>query len=585
MMIGPQQRLSVYDIVRPPVGFAIDTLVVCTYTASLDIVLSLPAAMLGDLPGMSMRRVGIFTALELAALKRVCDRTLIFCQGGAIHPAAYLPTAIIEVERMVHEVRAPMGGTFHPKLWVMRFVDSATSRAMLRIAILSRNLTADRSWDLGIVVDGGSASGPRKANDLGDLLRFLPAWCMRSLERPRLRLLEDLARDVEAARWRLPDGLGRITFHGLGVGTGERWIQPKSDRLAVISPFLTSPALRQLEASSAERVVLVSRADALDRCWAAARNGFTRQTVLAAPDDPALPGTTGELHAKALIWQTGTRIRMAVGSMNATNAALGGRNVEFMASFDCTKALGGAGIEALLDRHSLGAVIEDYEPPEPVDEKAAAPFDDRPARAALWDAKLHIICTAADEGWRIALGAEGRIDPALPSLLPGLRFWPATLSCNRASACGPALAAGEPAAFAGSLELSEITGFTVFEADGPDGIISFTLNLEVRGIDEEERRHAALRALLPDRQHFEEFLRILLGDFAGLESLTAGDGTDGSPPYGGLRVSRAFSSCSSAARPTILSVWNWSGRYWTVLAQRSWRQSRRRISRPCGRRL
>jgi hypothetical protein len=108
MMIGPQQRLSVYDIVRPPVGFAIDTLVVCTYSASLDTVLSLPAAMLADLPGMSKRRVGIFTTLELAALKRVCGRTLIFCQGGAIHPAAYLPPAIIEAERMVHEVRAPI---------------------------------------------------------------------------------------------------------------------------------------------------------------------------------------------------------------------------------------------------------------------------------------------------------------------------------------------------------------------------------------------------------------------------------------------------------------------------------------------
>ena len=41
---------------------------------------------------------------------------------------------------MVHEVKAPMGGTFHPKLWVMRFVDAATNRSMLRIAILSRNL-------------------------------------------------------------------------------------------------------------------------------------------------------------------------------------------------------------------------------------------------------------------------------------------------------------------------------------------------------------------------------------------------------------------------------------------------------------
>lgn len=527
-MLEPQKRLSIFDIVRPPTGFAIDALVACTYSASLDTVLALPAAMLADLPAMGKCRPGIFTAVELAALKRVCDRTLIFCQGGAIHPAEYLPPAIIEAERMVHEVKAPMGGAFHPKLWVIRFVDSATNQTLLRIAILSRNLTADRSWDLGIIVDSRGASSPRKTNDLGKLLRVLPSWCARPLERARHKLIEELAHDVEAARWRLPDGLGAMTFHSLGLGAGWSWVQPKSDRLAVISPFLTSLALRQLAASSAERIILVSRADALDRCWAAARDGFARQTVLAAPDDPAMPEKAGELHGKALIWQNGTRVRMAVGSMNATSAAMGGRNVEFMASFDCTRALGDAGIEALLDRRSLGAVLEDFEPPEPADKKPA-PFDDRPARTALWDAKLHITCTASDDGWQIALAADGKVDPALPTLLPGLRYRPATLSSNRAIGCGPALVAGEPAVFPGTLELSEITGFTVFEADGPDGLISFTLNLEVRGVDEEERRHAALRTLLPDRQHFAEFLRILLGDFTGLEGLATGDVTAGSP--------------------------------------------------------
>ncbi len=421
-----------------------------------------------------------------------------------------------------------MGGAFHPKLWVIRFVDSATEQFVLRVAILSRNLTADRSWDLGIVVDSRGASVPRKANDLGTLLRVLPSWCARPIEPARRRLVEELARDIETARWRVPDGLGTLTFHALGLGPNRRWIQPKSDKLAVISPFLTSHALKQLAASSAEPVILVSRADALDRCWAAARDGFARQTVLAAPDDPAHSEKRGELHAKALVWQTRSRARLAVGSMNATSAAMGGRNVEFMASFDCTQALGDAGIDALLDRQSLGAVLGDFEPPEPVDEKPA-PFDDRPSRAALLNAKPYIACTASDDGWRIALTADGKVDPALPALLPGLRYRPATLSSNLTIGCGPALIAGEPAVFPATLELFEITGFTVFEADGPYGLISFTLNLEVRGVDEEERRHGVLRALLPDRQHFTEFLRILLGDFTGLEALAAGDGRDGSP--------------------------------------------------------
>jgi hypothetical protein len=521
MMLEPQKRLSLYDILRPPAGFAIDLLVACTYSAALDTVLSLPAAMLADLPGIG-KRTGTFTAVELAALKRVCDRTFIFCQGGAIHPAEYLPPAIIEAERMVHEVKAPMGGAFHPKLWVIRFVGSANGQALLRIAILSRNLTADRSWDLGIVVDSRGVSGPRVANDLSTLLRTLPSLCPRPPEQVKYDLIEQLARDVETARWSTPDGLGAITFHALGLTPGQHWVQPKSDKLAVISPFLTNSALRQLAASSGERIALVSRADALEQCWAAARDGFARQAVLAAPE------TGGELHGKALIWQTGTRVQMAVGSMNATGAAMDGRNVEFMVSFDCTRALSKAGIEALFDRRTFGGVLEDFEPANPVDEKPLV-FDDRPARAALWDAKLRISCEATDGGWRIALVAEGNVDPALLTLLPNLRFRPATLSANRSAKCGTSLVAGEPAAFPGTLELSEITAFTVFEADGPSGVISFTLNLEVCGPNDEERRQAALRALLPDRQRFTEFLRVLLGDFAALESVAGENAADGLP--------------------------------------------------------
>jgi hypothetical protein len=91
------------------------------------------------------------------------------------------------------------------------------------------------------------------------------------------------------------------------------------------------------------------------------------------------------------------------------------------------------------------------------------------------------------------------------------------------------LAAGNSARFPGTLELAEITGFTVFEADGPDGPIAFVLNLEVRGIEGDARRNAALKALLPDQQTFSLFLRILLGDFRSLET-SIGGGDGGSAP-------------------------------------------------------
>ncbi len=184
-MLEPQGRLSIYDIVRPPTGFVLDCLVATTCTASLDTVLSLPAAMLADIPGIGRRTASIFTATELAALRRVCDRTAIFCRGAAIHPASDLPSAVIEAETMVHEVLAPNKGTFHPKVWVMQFKHRENQRAALRVVVMSRNITEDRSWDAGLVLDSKPSPGAEKPNDLGLLLRSLAGLCIRPLDQTR----------------------------------------------------------------------------------------------------------------------------------------------------------------------------------------------------------------------------------------------------------------------------------------------------------------------------------------------------------------------------------------------------------------
>ena len=522
-MLEPQGRLSIYDIVRPPTGFVLDCLIATTYTTSLDTVLSLPAAMLADIPGIGRRTAGVFTATELAALRRVCDRTAIFCQGAAIHPASDLPSAVIEAETMVHEVVAPNKGAFHPKVWVMQFKHGENQRTALRVVVMSRNITEDRSWDAGLVLDSKPSPGAEKPNDLGLLLRSLAGLCIRPLDQTRRDLLTELATKVERARWKTPDKIGIPTFHLTGDAPGRVWVQPQSERLAIISPFLSTSAVAALARTTRACPFILSRPDALAQCWPHIGKTFDRHMVLTPPGEPVeAPRPTG-LHAKILLWENRSKTRLAIGSMNATAAAIGGRNVEFMASFDCTAAIGEGGIDALLERRGLGMALEDFEP-DPMVPQEAKPFDDRPARSALLDAKLHLECAQAETGWTVTLVAASG-DAQIDALLPNLRFRPATLASSRGAACGAALAAGNSARFPGTLELAEITGFTVFEADGPDGPIAFVLNLEVRGIEGDARRNAALKALLPDQQTFSLFLRILLGDFHSLEtSIGGGDG-------------------------------------------------------------
>lgn len=517
--------MSFYDVLRPPSGFQLDCLVATTYSASLDTVLSLPAAMLVDGADGFRREAGIFTAADLAGLKRICGRTAIFCQGAAIRPAERMPPAIIEAEEMVHEVSAPNGGSFHPKVWVMRFKHGETNRSLLRAAIMSRNLTGDASWDAGIVLDSNVASAELKANDLGALLRLLPGRCHRPLDAERRAMLLKLAEEVETAKWKMPAGIGAPTFHLVGNQPGRPWSQPKSERLAVISPFLTPGAIKTLARSADARPLLVSRPLALDRCWPVISGRFDRPMVLAPPGELTEAASTNGIHAKILLWENRSKVRMAVGSMNATSSAISGQNVEFMVSFDCTRAVGAAGIDTLLERSSLGSVLDDYEP-EPASAPPPQPFDDRPARAYLLAAQLHLACSLGEAGWELSLVPQAPY-PDVGALLPHLRFRPATLASARGGACGDALSAGEAARLPGTLELAEITGFTVFEADGPEGPVAFVLNLEVRGVEDMARRHAALKALLSEKRSFSDFLRTLLGDFQMLETIAGTDDAQG----------------------------------------------------------
>jgi hypothetical protein len=474
--------------------------------------------MLADIPGIGRRTARNFTATELAALRRVCDRTAIFCQGAAIHPSADLPSTVIEAETMVHEVIAPNNGTFHPKVWVMQFKHAQSRRSALRVVVMSRNITGDRSWDAGVVLDSRPSPIATKTNDLGLLLRSLSGLCVRPLDKARRDLLIELATEVEKVRWKTPEKVGSPTFHLIGNAQGRVWVQPQSERLAIISPFLSASAVAALAETTQARPFILSRPDALAQCWPHISESFDRHMVLTPPVEPIEAPRPTALHAKILLWEHRSKTRCAIGSMNVTAAAISGRNIEFMASFDCTAAIGEGGIDVLLERRGLGALLEDFEP-DLAAEPVAKPFDDRPARRALLDAKLHLDCAAGETGWSLTL-VPASTDAHIEQLLPDLRFRPATLASNRGAPCGAALAAGNAARFPGDLGLAEITGFTVFEADGPEGPIAFVLNLEVRGIEGDARRNAALKALLPDQQTFSDFLRILLGDFHSLETTT-----------------------------------------------------------------
>ena len=121
-MLEPNSRRLLLESLQPPPEYRLDWAVGTTFTLDLMALLSAPVAFaFSDWQD----REGRPTADPLALLKAVrqyASRICLFCQGGKIHvPRAYQPL-LASLEDCIVEAHAPLGGSFHPKMWFLRFV-------------------------------------------------------------------------------------------------------------------------------------------------------------------------------------------------------------------------------------------------------------------------------------------------------------------------------------------------------------------------------------------------------------------------------------------------------------------------------
>jgi hypothetical protein len=532
-LLDPEDRDLFTDLLRPPPGLAFDAGVGATYSLDLDTLLTVPLHLFlydrGDLEdGLPASSVAV-----LDALRRIAARLRVYGQRGRIREPGGDRRLYTLLEQVAVEVEPPAGdGSFHPKLWLLRFraPDERTER--LRLLVLSRNLTRAPSWDLVLALDGRPGDAPRSENaPLARFLRRLPALATAGPddeeEGPDLEALAD---EVARARWEVPGGFEEVRFHVTGID-GSGWLPAPSDRLMVVSPFVTDGALDALAGTTSDPAHLVSRPEELVELEPASPGRFGRVHVLddmaeGVERDEEAPDLRG-LHAKLYLAEDGGGTRLHLGSANATSAALlAGRNVEVMAELvGDTERVGG--IDEVLDAGGLMDVLRAWTPPETppeVDEdrrRAERQLDD--ARAALRQAGLLVRCDRAPDGdgWRLRLRAE---EPPGLDDLAALRAWPVTVPRGRAVDARP-LADGEEVELP-ARALASLTGLVAFrlEAEAADEAAAFVLNLPVEGLPRRERDAAVVRGIVRDRESFLRYLLLLLGEIDEGEVLGPGEG-------------------------------------------------------------
>jgi hypothetical protein len=532
-MLSPDARAVAMDLLKPPANYRLDRTVLTTFSLDLEVLLTLPLAVLAHAEG------GVEELLEdplllLEALREAGERVQVFVDEGGIAIPGNSRALYAALESSVHPVRAGNGGAFHPKVWVARFV--AEGRApLLRVSVGSRNLTHDRSWDLALATEAepGRKKVPESAA-LAGLLRALPGLMAESGREVSGTDIEALAREVGRTAFPAPEGFASpVAFHALGLGKpGGSW-QPvaEADRVLAMAPFVNRTALDSLAGIGATETVLVSRQDSLDALPDDALEGWPEKLVLSQaaegePEDATASRPSG-LHAKALVFEKGREVSWFVGSANLTAAAFTGTNVEMMASVTGRHRPGKQEVDIRAFREAgfqnLCEPWRRLESPERDDQLEAAQSRLEEARRALLQAGLNIACEPSGEEWCWRLEGQVKLPPGVD-----VHVWPVSLDEDRAAELALPMERVLPA--------SRLAAIVAFRLSVPESVddVRFALKLPARGIPD-SRVHQILRTLIDSPERFLQFLRALLG---GVEALadwasdTGGTGWDLMPGAG-----------------------------------------------------
>ena len=160
-MLSPDSRAVAFELFRPPSGYRLDFAVLTTYTLDLEALLVLPLSMLAHADGGLEELLADPLRLH-QAIRDAGDRVHVFVDETGIGVPRSARRLYSMLESSVHAVRAPSRGAFHPKVWAARFAaKDETAEDLLRVAILSRNLTFDRSWDVALASEAPPGSGRR----------------------------------------------------------------------------------------------------------------------------------------------------------------------------------------------------------------------------------------------------------------------------------------------------------------------------------------------------------------------------------------------------------------------------------------
>ncbi len=512
-MLATEHRATASDLLRSPAGYDLDNAFLTTYTLDLEVALALPFNALTQAEE-DIEDVLADPLRLVEPLRQAAQRFHIFVDRSGIAVPRGQRELYSMIEPCLHLVKAPRGGILHAKVWVIRFVKKAST--VLRIAVMSRNLTGDRSWDVAISSDAKPQERQRykSGKALAAFFRTLRHNCDTPLPRDLEREVLQVADELERTRFPSPHGFDSpIDFHVLGIDArGKPWRPAlQGSRTLAISPFVNSTGIKAIAPASWDRRILVSRQEELDNLSDESRSEWNEVYTL---NDSALGESENEspsrhfgLHAKMVAVEKNHRVTWFLGSANLTTAALNGSNIEVIASITGMKGRPGGksghGIDKFLDAGFRELCCE-YQPSDSSGNSNSNRL--AVARDALLKADMKIACAPSGDLWQLQLLGTSSLNLESAEATA----WPVSVAEDQAHALG-----STPQ---WSLPVRRLTSLIAFRIRAPDEDIDdicLTLKLPAENMPE-NRLHHVLLSLIEDKERFFALLRALLG---GLDEL------------------------------------------------------------------
>ncbi|MDL2267511.1 phospholipase D family protein [Desulfovibrio sp. OttesenSCG-928-G15] len=235
------------------------------------------------------------------------------------------------------EVRFSGTENFHPKLWFIKYQRNGDkSNAYIRLIVLSRNLTFDRSLDYAVALTGDVKKRPCTKNaPLVDLLNFA---ALRASKKKKQKI-HSLAKDVATTRFTVEapfDDYGCIAF-GLGEDTSPESIFGKCEDIIVVSPFLDGDKeckfLKELSGVASGKKTLFTRKSSLNNeIFTIFDEVYIVKDALLEQDidnEDSVSPNPCDLHAKLYFTHSQRCNCLYVGSTNASRKGFSA-NIEFL---------------------------------------------------------------------------------------------------------------------------------------------------------------------------------------------------------------------------------------------------------------